>query len=77
MYTLESVSSVANFIKPGLPLSVCNVFFVSKGNIHVLNFILNSSFALCPTLSKRARIGRISVRIIQLARGSITCGMVV
>ena len=38
MYTLEGVSNVANFIKPGLPLSICNVFFVSKGNIHVLIF---------------------------------------
>ena len=38
MYTLEGVSNVANFIKPGLPLSICNVFFVSKGNIHVLDF---------------------------------------
>ena len=40
MYTLDGVSSIANFIttdegsiKPRLPFSICNVFFVSKGNI--------------------------------------------
>ena len=39
MYTLEGVSNVANFItayevsmKPIFPFSICNVFFVSKGN---------------------------------------------
>ena len=43
MYTLEGVSSVANFItaykvsiNPRLPFSVCNVFFVSKGNLFLL-----------------------------------------
>ena len=46
MYTPEGVNSVANFItawrvsiKLRLPLSVCNVFFVSKGNL--LDFYFN------------------------------------
>ena len=40
MYTLEGLRSVANFItasevsiKRRLPFSICNVFFVSKGNL--------------------------------------------
>ena len=46
MYTLENISSVANFIiayivsiKPRPPFSICNVFFVSKSNL--LDFFEN------------------------------------
>ena len=51
MYMLEGVSSVANFItayeeskKPRLPFFICNVLFVSKGNL--LDFYFNKSCKL-------------------------------
>ena len=52
MYTLEGVSSVANFItiykesiKPRLPFPICIVFFVSKGNL--LDFFLFAFQTIC------------------------------
>ena len=45
MYTLEGVSSVANFIttyeesiKPNSHFLICSVFFVSKGNLFDVYF---------------------------------------
>ena len=34
MYTLKGISSVSNFITAYVPFSICNVFFVSKGNFY-------------------------------------------
>ena len=55
MYTLEGVSSAANFItayEPRLPFSICNVFFVFKGKL----------FTFIETTSARS----VGIRILSL-----------
>ena len=49
MCTLEGISSVANFInayevsiKPRLPFSICNMFFVSKKKSFIFSFNVNN-----------------------------------
>ena len=72
MYTLEGVSSVANFItgrvnKTETPISVCSVYFVSKGNL--LDFYFNTPIAEKALLIKNAKRQRhlVSDQVIKLA----------